>query len=225
MSEVVSLTLVSNSTPPLPILILAITGAATRAAPNIASTATAAVTSHLATTAVRAMATSATPATVGSSSFHIIRSPNRLAALFDRDDHRVRTHERLDTRSREPGLAHPSLAVGPGKVETAFCLDQHVQAHQQTESVFAALVIDDRLIYNECAALGKRGMRLFEQHALLRQIPVMQNVAHDEDIGRRKGVRAEVPREKFYPVRDSLLGDEFLKDRLHFGQIVSGAGK
>jgi hypothetical protein len=38
--------------------------------------------------------------------------------------------------------AHPTLAGGTGNVETAGRLDQHVQAHQQTESVFAPLVID-----------------------------------------------------------------------------------
>src|SRR3984893_2448534 len=147
------------------------------------------------------------------------------AALFDRDDHRVRTRERLDAGLREPGLAHPRLAVGSGKVETARRLDQHVQAHQQTECVLAPLVIDDRLIDNKRAAVGKRGMRLFEQHALLRKIPVVQNMAHDKDIGWRQGVREEVSAKKFYPLLHSMLGYEFLKDRLDFGQVVSGARK
>jgi len=89
--------------------------------------------------------------------------------LFDRDGHRVGTRERLDARLREPGLAHPSLAVGSRKIEAARRFDQHVQAHQQTKRVFAPLVVDDRLIENERAALGKRGMRLFQRRANRRQ--------------------------------------------------------
>jgi hypothetical protein len=50
-------------------------------------------------------------------------------------------------------------------------------------------------------------------------------MAHDEDIGCRQGVREEVSAKKFYPVSHSMLGDEFLKDRLDLGQVVSGAGK
>src|SRR5262245_13658281 len=45
-------------------------------------------------------------------------------------------HPRLDAA---PGFAHPSLAIGPSKVETARRSDRHVQASQQTESVFAPL--------------------------------------------------------------------------------------
>ena len=67
-----------------------------------------------------------------------------LINLFYRDDHGDRIRERLDTGLREPGFAHPSLAIGPSKVETARCCEQHVQASQQTESVLAPLIIDDR---------------------------------------------------------------------------------
>jgi hypothetical protein len=96
----------------------------------------------------------------GNSNLDFYRVPND-APLFDRNNHRVRTRERLDARLRKPGLAHPGLAVGPGKVETARRLDQHVQAHQQTECVLVPLVIDNRLVYNERSALGERGIGLF----------------------------------------------------------------
>jgi hypothetical protein len=68
-------------------------------------------------------------------------------------------------------------------------------------------------------------MGLFEQQAFLRQIPVVQNMAHDEDIGRRERVREEISRQKFYPAGYTTLGYEFLEDWLHLGQIISSARK
>ena len=40
------------------------------------------------------------------------------------------------------------------KLETARRLDQHVQAHHETESIFAPLVIDDRLKTMRLMRLG-----------------------------------------------------------------------
>ncbi len=60
----------------------------------------------------------------------------------------------LDPRLQEPSLTHPGLTVGAGKVETARRLDQHVQAHHETESIFAPLVIDDRLKTMRLMRLG-----------------------------------------------------------------------
>lgn len=68
-------------------------------------------------------------------------------------------------------------------------------------------------------------MRFFEKHAFLRQIPVMQNMAHNEDIGRWEGIHEEIACQKFYPVRYTTLSDKFLEDRLDLGQNISGTGK
>lgn len=75
------------------------------------------------------------------------------------------------------------------------------------------------------APLGKRGMGLFEQHAFLRQIPIVQNMAHYKDIGFWQRIREEVARKKFNAFRQVMLRYEFLENRFDFGQVVSGARK
>jgi len=43
----------------------------------------------------------------------------------------------------EARVGHPGAAVGTGVVEAARGLDEHVQAHEQTEGVRPAVVVDD----------------------------------------------------------------------------------
>ena len=78
-----------------------------------------------------------------------------LINLFYRDDHGDRIRERLDAGLREPGFAHPSLAIGPSKVETTRGLNQHIQAHQQPLSVLAPFVIDDGFIDDQRSTRGQ----------------------------------------------------------------------
>src|SRR5258706_10390871 len=65
-----------------------------------------------------------------------------LAQLLDGYDHRVGTDEVFHARLAETGRCEPTAAVGPGVVEPAFGLDQHVQADQEPEGVLPTLVVD-----------------------------------------------------------------------------------
>ena len=94
---------------------------------------------------------------------------------------------RCSTRlSRKPASCIHSTAVGAGVVEAAGRLDQHVEAHQQAEGVVAALVVDDRVVDDQRAAVGQRVMSLLEQHPLLVEIPVVEDVTHHEHVRLRQ---------------------------------------
>jgi len=62
----------------------------------------------------------------------------------------------LDVCLAEPGVLKPSAAVGAGVVEPAFGLDQHVQAHQQSERVLASLVVDDGVVDYQRAIVSEK---------------------------------------------------------------------
>jgi len=143
--------------------------------------------------------------------------------LFNSYGHGLLPGERLDARLGEPGLVHPGLAVGACEIETARCFYQHVQAHKEAHGVLAPFVVDHSLINDQRPAPRKRGKSLLKQHAFLRQIPVMENVAHDEDIGRRQRIGEEISSEEFDPIRHTAPRNKLFKDGLDLGQIKSCA--
>ena len=118
------------------------------------------------------------------------------AILFDADNHALWADQMFDARRRETCLAHPCAAISAGLVESAGCLDQHVQAHQQPECVYFAIVIDDGIVDDDRAAFWKRRERLGKQGLFLREIPVVQNMAHHDHIGFRKPIVEKVTRLK-----------------------------
>ena len=61
----------------------------------------------------------------------------------------------IDPSSREADFVHPGFAIGPRIVVTAAGLDQHVKAHEETKGVLAPLIVDDRIVDDERAALRK----------------------------------------------------------------------
>lgn len=63
--------------------------------------------------------------------------------LLNPDHHRVWSHKMLDARITEACLLHPSNAVCAGVIESAFGLDQHIQAHHQSECVLRPVVVND----------------------------------------------------------------------------------
>jgi hypothetical protein len=83
--------------------------------------------------------------------------------LLDPNDHRVRPDQVLDVGLSEPDIRHPTPAVGARVVKAARGLDQHVEAHQKPEGVLAPLVVDDRLIDDQRAAVRERSVGLLEQ--------------------------------------------------------------
>src|SRR5262249_28556610 len=118
---------------------------------------------------------------------------NRSRGLLDAHHHGVVADQVHDRGLAKPDLAHPACAVRAGVVEAAAGLDQHVQAHEETEGVPAALVVDDRLVDDQRASGIERRVRLAQEHSLLVEVPVVEDVTHDEDVGAGQGIGEEVP--------------------------------
>src|SRR5687767_12559549 len=93
----------------------------------------------------------------------------------------------------EAHLLHPPLAVRARIVEASWRLYEHVQAHEQPEGILRPVVIDDGLVDNQRAALGQRVMGFFEERQLLLDVPVVQDVPHDEDVRGGERIFEEVP--------------------------------
>src|SRR6266576_4545185 len=139
--------------------------------------------------------------------------------LFDTDDHRVRTGELFDARFPETNLAHPALAVGAAVVEAAVGFDQHVQAHHQAEGVLAAVVIDDSLIDDVRAAVGQSVISLTDEHFLRCEIPVVQDVAHDDYVGLGERILEKTARRECQAAVEAELGSVILEDRAYLRQV------
>src|SRR5262245_4135811 len=97
---------------------------------------------------------------------------------FDSDYHRIRAHQVFDSCFSKTCRAHPFSAVFSCVIKPTGSFDQHVQAHQQPESVGSPLVIDKRFKNDQCPACRKRLVGLFNQHTFLVKIPVVENVTH-----------------------------------------------
>ena len=118
---------------------------------------------------------------------------------------------------------HPGYAIGAGVVEAAGGFDEHVQAHEQTESILGAIVIDDAVIDNERAALGNGFEALADQDFLFLQIPVVQDVSHHYDIGLGQILLKETAGPKCDARGETVGGNVFLKRWRHFRQIETCA--
>ncbi len=110
----------------------------------------------------------------------------------------------------EAGLLHPGRAVRAGVVESARRLDQHVQAHHQPERVLRSVVVDDRLVDDQGAARGHGVEGLPDQHLLRRQIPVVQDVAHQDHIGLWQRFLEEVSGHELDAILDADRGEVLL---------------
>lgn len=116
------------------------------------------------------------------------------------DDHRLGAGQVLRPGLPEPGLPHPSHAIGSGVVEATPGLDQHVQAHQQPKSVFPACVINDRLVDHQRTALGQCVIGLSDQQPLSLQVPVMQDMPHHQYVSPGQRIGKEVTGMESKPV-------------------------
>ena len=107
--------------------------------------------------------------------------------LFEPDHHGFGADEMLDACVAEAGLFHPADAINPGVVEPARCFDEHVQAHEKTEGILGAVVVDDALVDNQRTAFGNGVIRFPDKHLFGVEIPVVQDVAHQDDVRLRDG--------------------------------------
>src|SRR5450432_1400149 len=146
-------------------------------------------------------------------------------SLLDADDHRVRTDQMLHARRGEAGLLQPAGAVGARVVEAARSLDEHVQAHHEAERVLAPVVVDDRFVDHERAAAREGVERLLDEHLLRRQVPVVEDVSHQHDVGLRERLLEEVARYERDAIREAGRHHVLLEDRRHLGQVEPDAAQ
>ena len=125
----------------------------------------------------------------------------------------------LDARLAEAGFLHPALAVGAGVVESGRRFDQHVQAHHQAERVLRAVVVDDAFIDDQRAALGHGIVGFANQHALVVDSPIVQNVAHQNHVGLGQRLLEETAGDEAQAIGDAVLLDILLKDGPDLGQV------
>jgi hypothetical protein len=131
----------------------------------------------------------------------------------------------FDIGFAEASVAHPRGAIAARVVEAARRLDQHVQAHQKPESIFEAIIVYDRLENDQRATLRKCLVGLAEQHRFFLEVPVVQDVAHHQDVRRGQWVLEEVAWVEAQPVPKTVRVDVFLKDRTDGWQIKPAARK
>src|SRR6267378_2484711 len=145
--------------------------------------------------------------------------------LFYGDHHGVRSGQVLHLTVAESGLLHPADAVRAGVIEAARSLDQHVQAHQEAEGVFLAVVVDDRVVSYERATRRQGGVGLGEEGFFLFPIPVVRDVPHHQHVGSGERIAEEVARDETETIGETVRADVFLEDRLYGRQIVPTSGE
>src|SRR5262245_5124207 len=113
------------------------------------------------------------------------RSAGPLATmrrLLVGDGRAAGTGEVHDLVALESRLARPGTEVGAREVEGLAELDQHVKRHQQPEGILAARVVDQVLDGDERAAGGQRVVRGPDQLPLVREVPVVKDHTHRDDV-------------------------------------------
>jgi len=98
------------------------------------------------------------------------------------DDHRGRPYERLDARFGKACLVQPLLTIGSRVVETTGGFYQHVETHEEPERVLSSRIVDDRVVDDERSTVRQCLICTRDQRALLAEIPVMKDMAHDDDV-------------------------------------------
>src|SRR6516165_5200123 len=138
-----------------------------------------------------------------------------LQSLYS-DHHGVRTNQVLDASFYKTAFSHPPLAISARVVKSTGRFYQHVQTHEQAEDVFATFVVDHGVINDHCAPAWDCLKRFAEQCSLSIDIPIMQDVAQDDDVSLRQRVGKEVSRYKSQAVKQLLACYELLVNWLDF---------
>ena len=118
----------------------------------------------------------------------------------------------FNPRLAETSFAHPGGAVLTGVIKTTGRFDQHVQTHEESKRVLPAFVIDQGLKHDQSTTVGQRPVRLVEQHALLIEIPVVEDVTHGDHIRGRKRLIKEIARLKLESFAQTIRGHVFFED-------------
>ena len=69
----------------------------------------------------------------------------------------------LNTSFTETGFVHPSLAVRAGEIESTRRLNQHIEAHQEAERIFASFIVDQCFVDEQRSANRQRLIGLAQE--------------------------------------------------------------
>ena len=122
-------------------------------------------------------------------------------------------------RFAEPGLFHPTHAIRSGVIESGGRLDQHVQAHEQTESILGPVVVDDAFINDQRTPARKGFLGFANQELLFFQAPIVQDVPHHNDVSIGERIAEKTPRVKHDARRKAVDGNIILEDGSDLGQV------
>ena len=97
--------------------------------------------------------------------------------------------------------------------------NEHVEAHEQPECVLFARVVDQGFMDDYRAAGRQDIVGLAKKHHLFVQVPVMENVPHDDHIALRQWIFEEIPWVKAHTLCDASRLRIGLEYRLHHRKI------
>jgi hypothetical protein len=96
----------------------------------------------------------------------------------------------------------------------------------------AAIIIDDGVVNDDCAAFRKGSEYLAEKRLFLVKVPIVEDVTHDDDIGFRQRVLEEIASVKSHSMLQPAVSNKFLEDGFDGGEVETdtvevgmGAGK
>ena len=94
---------------------------------------------------------------------------------------------------------------------------------EEAEGVFGAVVVDDGVVGDEGAAGGESFVGFADEHVLGGEVPVVEDVTHHDDVGRRDGVVEEAAGMEVDAVGDAVGGDVVLEDGADFREVEADA--
>jgi hypothetical protein len=82
----------------------------------------------------------------------------------------------------------------------------------------AAIIIDDGVVNDDCAAFRKGSEYLAEKRLFLVKVPIVEDVTHDDDIGFRQRVLEEISSVKSHSMLQPAVSNKFLEDGFDGGR-------
>src|SRR5262245_7313640 len=124
---------------------------------------------------------------------------------FEPDYRCVHVAEGLAANLAKTDLLHPIRAFGWGILGAAGCFDEHVQARKQAMGRQAVLLVDEGIVDDERAARRKCPIGLFEQQFPHRNVPVVEDTSHDQNVGCGQWIGKEIAWIESEPTRQAVL--------------------
>ena len=100
---------------------------------------------------------------------------------------------RCNAESHREPLRNLEVPPGASATQRSVVAGARVR-RRKAEGVRGALVVDDGVVDDQRPALGQGVIGLAQQSLLLGEIPVVEDVSHDQDVRTRQGIGEEVAR-------------------------------